>query len=103
MYAVFAAIDDPQFDDVSPKGQMTVHLFDTEQDALGWAIDLLIDKGDLMIHDFTYILTDEWEKDGRFCRHFTDKEDALIAWQETLSTLNFFHLGEVKDHRELGG
>jgi len=103
MYAIFACIEDAEFKDVSPHGQMMVHLFESEQEALDWAIDLLMDKGDILMHEGHWVLSEDWEKDGRFCHHHRDKEDALIAWQETLAPLNLFHLAEVKDHRQLGG
>lgn len=103
MYAVFCFIDDVDFYDVCPNGEMTVHLFESQQEALDWAIELLIDRGDLLMHDDTYVLAEAWENDGRFCHHYRDKEDALIAWQESLAPLMFFHLAEVKDHTGLGG
>lgn len=99
MYAVFAFVDDWEFHDVCPNGDMTVHLFDTQQEALDWMIDILIDKGDILIHEDTYVLSEDWEQEGIFCQHYLDKDDALIAWQNAMTPWLFFHLAEVRDHR----
>ena len=96
MYAVFACVDDREFYDVCPNGERMVHLFDTEAEAIEWAVDYLIDKGDIGKID------NEWfEMETGL--NFRTKEEALAQWQEQLSRDSWFHVVQVRDHRELGG
>ncbi len=97
MYAIFAFVDDREFYDVCPNGEKMVHLFDTEQQAIEWAVDFLVEKGDL-----SRMPNGEWYEHTLGLDYRT-KEEALISWQEGLSDGNWFHICQVSDHRELGG
>lgn len=103
MYAIFCFMSDAEFKDLTDDGGMKVHLFDSEGDALDWAIEVLIDKGDLMIRDGDYVLTEDYDGRGPLCEHYPTKALAFEAWQHTLAAMEFFHLAQVHDHREIGG
>lgn len=97
MYAIFACVDDREFYDVCPNGEKMIHLFDSESEANEWAVDYIASKGDI-----TQLDSGEWivKVSGLT---FKTKEEALDCWQESLSGMNWFHVIEVVDHRQLGG
>lgn len=104
MYAVFVWISDNDFKDLTDDGGMKVHLFETEDQAIEWAVDTLIAKGDIVLHPNGYQVAEEVKDLGpENCFSYSCKSHVLEAWQYTLGSMDFFHIATVKDHQELGG
>ena len=103
MYAVFVWISDNDFKDLTDDGGMKVHLFEHEDDAIEWAVDTLIAKGDIVLCSDGYQVAEEVKDHGDLAEIYYSRSDVLEAWQYTLGSMDFFHTTTVKDHRELGG